>query len=160
MTSPETLGETCRRLGLLLPPPPKPVGAYCPVILAGGFAYLSGQISKDAEGHLVVGKVGSELTLEEGKQAARWAALQAVSLIQGEIGFEKLERIVRVACFVQSAPDFFRQSEVMNAASELLVELLGEKGRHARTSVGVASLPLNAAVELELTVKVLSNVKA
>lgn len=153
MTSLETLEQTCRRLGLVLPPPPKPAGAYRPVILAGGFAYLSGQVSKDAEGRLVVGKVGSELTLEEGKQAARWAALQAVSLIQKEIGVEHLERMVRVSGFVQSAPDFFRQSEVMNAASELLVELFGEKGRHARTSVGVASLPLNAAVELELTLK-------
>ena len=160
MTPGETLEQACRRLGLTLPPPPKPVGTYQPVILAGGFAFLSGQISKDAEGGLITGKVGSELTLEEGKRAAQWAALQAVSVIQGEIGFGNLERIVRIAGFVQSAPDFFGQSEVMNAASRLLVELFGEKGRHARTSVGVASLPLNAAVELELTVKVLSNVKA
>ncbi len=153
MTSPETLKEACRRLGLALPPPPEPAGVYRPVILAGGFAYLSGQISKDAQGRLIVGKLGRELTLEEGKRAAQWAALQAVSLVQGEIGLEKLERIVRMAGFVQSAPEFFDQSEVMNGASELLVELFGEKGRHARTSVGVASLPLNAAVELELTLK-------
>ena len=149
----ETLEQTCLRLGLRLPPLPKPVGVCRLAILAGGFAYLSGQISKDAEGRLVVGRVGKELTLEEGKRAAEWAALQAVSVIQGEIGLENFERIVRLSGFIQSAPDFFSQSEVMNAASELLVELFGEKGRHARTSVGTASLPLNAAVELELTLK-------
>lgn len=153
MTPSEKPDEICRRLGLTLPPSSKPVGAYWPAILAGGFAYLSGQISKDAEGRLVIGRVGGGLTLEEGKRAAQWAALQAVSLIQGEIGLERFERIVRVTGFIQSAPDFFGQSEVMNAASELFLELFGERGRHARTSVGVASLPLNAAVELELTLK-------
>lgn len=146
--------ETLRRLGLELPPVPKPVGAYRPVVQAGGFAFLSGQISKDSRGKILTGKVGSELTAEEGKRAAQWAALQAVSLIHSEVGLDRLEQIVRMAGFVQSAPDFYGQSDVMNAASGLLTELFGEKGRHARTSVGVSSLPLNAAVEIELTLKV------
>jgi enamine deaminase RidA (YjgF/YER057c/UK114 family) len=149
----DTLHQTLQRLGLKLPPPPKPVGAYRPVMLAGGFAYLSGQISKDAQGKVVTGKVGKDLTLEAGKRAAQLAALQAVSLIQGEIGFEKVEQVVRVAGFIQSADGFYAQSEVMNSASELLVEIFGDRGRHARTSIGVTSLPLNAAVEIEVTVK-------
>ena len=148
------LPETLRRRGLELPPVPKPVGAYQSIVQAGGFAFLSGQISKDSKGKILAGKVGGELTVEEGKQAARWAVLQAVSLIQSEGGLDRLEQIVRLAGFVQSAPNFYGQSDVMNAASELLTDLFGEKGRHARTSVGVLSLPLNAAVEIELTLKI------
>lgn len=139
--------------GLKLPPPPKPVGSYRPVGVAGGFAFLSGQISKEADGRVITGKVGKALSVEEGKRAAACAALQAVSLIQSEIGLEKVKQVVRVTGFVQSAPDFYGQSEVMNGASELLVELFGEKGSHARSAVGVVSLPLNAAVELEVTLK-------
>jgi len=149
----KTLEQTLERWGLKLPSPPKPVGVYQPIVRAGQWAYLSGQISKDAEGKILTGKVGQELTLEEGKRAARLAALQAVSLIQSEIGFEKVEQVVRLVGFVQSVEDFHAQSDVMNAASELLVEIFGEKGRHARTAVGVASLPLNAAVEVEMTLK-------
>lgn len=153
MTTDPFLDQALNRRGLKLPPGPKPMGAYVPLVLSGGWACLSGQLSKDEEGRLVTGRVGKELTLEEGKRAAELALLQAVSLIQSEIGFERLERVVRLVGFIQSSSDFYAQSEVMNAASELLVELLGEKGRHARTSIGAASLPLNAAVELELTLK-------
>ena len=131
----------------------KPVGAYQPWIQAGDLIYLSGQLPRDEAGKLMTGKVGKDLTLEEGRQAARFAALQAVNLIRQNFGLERVGQIVKVMGFVQSADDFFYQSEVMNGASELLVEILGEKGRHARTSVGVASLPLNAAVEIEVTLK-------
>jgi len=141
-------------MNLDLPPPSKPVGTYRPLIVSGDLAFLSGQISKDAEGHVVTGKVGKELNLEEGKQAAKLAALQAVSLIRQEIGFDRVTQIVRVVGFIQSAADFYGQSDVMNTASELFVEAFGEKGRHVRTSVGVASLPLNAAVEIEVTLKI------
>lgn len=147
------LEETLRRLGLTLPLPPQPVGAYQPVVLSGGFAFLSGQISRDAKGRVLTGKVGRELTLEQGKRAAQWAALQAVSLIQAEMGLGEVQQMVRLVGFVQSADNFYRQSEVMNAASELFAEVFGEKARPARSAVGVASLPLNAAVELELTLK-------
>lgn len=153
MTSTETIEKTCHRLGLKLPPPSKPVGAYLPLVLSGGFAFLSGQISKDSEGRILSGKVGGNLNLEEGRHAARLAALQTVSLIGSEIGFNRFERLARLVGYVQSAEDFYGQSDVMNAASELFEQFFGECGRHARTSVGVASLPLNAAVELELTLK-------
>lgn len=153
MSLTQALERVLARRGLKLPPPPKPVGSYRPIVVEGGFAFLSGQISKDAEGRVVTGKVGKELSVEQGKRAAEGAALQAVSLIQSEIGLEKVRQVVRVTGFVQSAPDFYGQSEVMNGASELFGELFGEKGRHARSAVGVASLPLNAAVELEVTLK-------
>lgn len=149
----QKVDEIVNRLGLTLPHPAKPVGVYQPVVLSGGFAFLSGQLSKDAEGRLVMGKVGQELNLEQARQAARLALLQAVSLIRSEIGLERFERVVRMVGFIQSAPDFYAHSEVMNAASELWVEIFGEKGKHVRTSIGVASLPLNAAVEIELTLK-------
>lgn len=139
--------------GLKLPPQPPPVGVYQPFLLCGGFAYLSGQISRDAEGNPVTGKVGKDLTLEAARRAAELALLQAVSLIQGSVGLEKVEQVMRMIGFVQSANDFYGQSEVMNAASELLLGIFGEKGRHARTAVGVTSLPLNAAVEIELTLR-------
>ena len=153
MTPEEALDETCRRLGLKLPPAPKPVGAYQPAVTASGFAFLSGQISRDLEGKVVTGKLGKELTVEQGKRAAEWAALQALSLIRNEIGLNKIERLTRLVGYVQSSSDFYQQSEVMNAASELFVAVLGEKGRHARSAIGTTSLPLNAAVELELTLR-------
>lgn len=153
MSLTQALERVLARRGLKLPPPPKPVGSYRPFVVEEGFAFLSGQISKDAEGRVITGKVGKELAVEEGKRAAEWAALQAVSLIQSEVGLEKVKQVVRVTGFVQSEPDFYGQSEVMNGASEIFVELFGEKGRHARSAVGVAGLPLNAAVELEVTLK-------
>jgi len=150
----ERLEKVCGRWGLKIPTAPKPVGAYRPLIISRDLAFLSGQISRDAENRTIAGRLGADLSIEEGKQAARWAALQAVSLIRSEIGIERTEQVLRLAGYVQSTPEFHLQSDVMNGASELLVEILGEKGRHARSAVGVASLPLNAAVELELTLRI------
>lgn len=139
-----------RQLGLVLPPAPKPVGLYQPVVVSGKLAFLSGQLSKDAEGKLLTGKVGKDLSLEEGQKAARLAALNALSILKDLIGFEKISRIVKMTGFVQVAPDFYEIPAVLNKASELFVEVFGEIGKHARSAVGVASLPLNAAVEIEL----------
>ena len=148
------LERACSRLGLTLPSPPHPVGNYLPLVILRDFAFLSGQISKDAQGKVMTGKVGKDIDVEKGKQAARLALLQAMSLIENQLGLHRIEQVLRMAGFIQSAPDFYGQSDVMNAASDLLVELLGTKARHARTSIGVASLPLNAAVELELTLNI------
>lgn len=153
MTPDQALEETCAKSGLAVPPAPKPVGSYRPLIVSGNVAYLSGQISRGAEGKLITGKIGQELSLEEGKRAAQWALLQALSLVRSEIGLDRIDQVLRLTGFIQAAGDFSGHSDVMNAASDLLVSVLGEKGRHARTSVGVASLPLNAAVEVELTLK-------
>ena len=148
------LEERLKQLGLVLPPAPKPAGAYMPVVFAGNLAFLSGQVSKKADGTVITGKAGKELDLAGARQAAETAALNALSIIRHEVGEEKLVRFVRVAGFVQAAPDFYDIPKVIDAASELFQRLFGEKGIHARTSVGIASLPLNAAVEIEVTLQI------
>lgn len=142
--------EKITQLGLSLPPAPKPVGLYQPVVVAGKLAFLSGQISKDAEGKILAGKVGKDLSMAEGQAAARLAALNALSIMKHLIGFEKIRRVVKMTGFVQTAPDFYEIPAVVNGASELLAEVMGDQGAHARSAVGMASLPLNAAVEIEL----------
>lgn len=142
--------EKLTQLGLSLPPAPKPLGLYQPVVVSGKLAFLSGQVSKDETGKILAGKVGAGLSLDEGKAAARSAALSALSIMKHLIGFEKINRVVKMTGFVQAAPDFYEIPAVVNGASELLGEVLGEKGIHARSAVGVASLPMNAAVEIEL----------
>ncbi len=137
-------------LGLQLPLAPKPVGLYQPFVVSGKLAFLSGQISKDAAGKITAGKVGKELTLAEGQAAARLAALNVLSILKHLIGFEKIRRIVKMTGFVQTSPDFYEIPAVLNAASELFGEVMGEQGLHARSAVGMASLPMNAAVEIEL----------
>ena len=141
------------QLGLLLPPAPKPVGLYQPFVVTGKLAFLSGQISKDAEGKILAGKVGKDLSLAEGQTAARLAALNVLSLMKHLIGFEKISRIVKMTGFVQTAPDFYEIPAVLNAASQLFGEVMGDAGLHARSAVGMASLPLNAAVEIELVLE-------
>ena len=146
MMTPE---EKITQLGLSLPPAPKPVGLYQPFVVSGKLAFLSGQISKDANGKLLTGKVGKDLSLAEGQAAARLAALNALSIMKHLIGFEKINRVVKMTGFVQSAPDFYEIPAVLNKASELFAEVMGDQGLHARSAVGMVSLPLNAAVEIE-----------
>ena len=143
-----------RELNLVLPPPPVPAGSYEAVVFAGDMAYLSGLISKTADGKIISGKVGRDLSLEEGRLAAKAAALNVLSVIQTRIGFERLMRLVRLVGFVQAAPDFYEIPQVVNGASDLFLEVFGEKGSHARSAAGMASLPLNAAVELEVTLQI------
>jgi enamine deaminase RidA (YjgF/YER057c/UK114 family) len=149
-----------KALGLILPPPPKPVGSYHPVVTNGGLAFLSGQISRTSQGAIVTGKVGTDLTLEQGKEAARIAALNVLSIIQHLVGFDKFERILHVVGYVQTAADFYEIPQVMNAASDLLIEVFGDRGIHSRSAVGMASLPLNAAVEIEATLQIRSQMKS
>jgi len=149
-----SIEEKLQRLGLNLPEAPRPVGSYQPVIRAGSIAYLSGQIAKKADGSLIKGKVGLDLSVDEAQEAARVAVLNVMSVIKHHIGFDRLDRVLRVVGYVQSAPDFYDQAQVMNAASDLLADVFGEQGIHARSAVGVASLPLNSAVEIEVTLQI------
>jgi len=144
---------TLQRLGLQLPPCPQPIGAYRPVVIAGRSAYLSGQLAKTAQGNLITGRVGEDLTLAQGREAARAAALNVVSVIHHLIGFEKLEQFLRVVGYVQTAPGFYDVPKVIDAASDLFKEIFSDRGIHARTSVGMFNLPLNSAVELEVTLQ-------
>ena len=148
--------EKITQLGLSLPPVPKPAGLYQPVVVSGKLAFLSGQISKDASGKVLAGKVGGGLSLAEGQAAARLAALNALGVMKHLIGFEKIRRVVKMTGFVQTAPDFYEIPAVVNGASELLVEVFGDEGTHARSAVGMSSLPLNAAVEIELVLELKS----
>lgn len=152
----QSVEEKLRELGLELPPAPQPVGAYVPVIVSGQMAYLSGQISKDSTGKIWSGKVGQTLSAEDGKKAAQMAMLNALSILNTHIGFERIERCVRLVGYIQTAPDFYAIPDILNGASNLLLAVFGEKGKHARSAVGMFSLPLNAAVEVELTVELKS----
>ncbi|MFH1799867.1 MAG: RidA family protein [Candidatus Omnitrophota bacterium] len=147
MMTPE---EKITQLGLSLPPAPKPAGLYQPCVISGNLAFLSGQVSRDASGKTLEGKVGGGLSLAQGQEAARLAALNVLSIMKSVIGFAKIARIVKMTGFVQTAPDFYEIPAVLNKASELFAEVMGDQGVHARSAVGVASLPLNAAVEIEL----------
>lgn len=150
MTNPDKAIEA---LGLQLPPPPSPAGFYQPVVVTGHLAFLSGQLSKSTSGKMMEGKVGKELSLEQGQEAAKLSALNLLSVLKHQIGFSKVARIVKMTGYVQADPGFYRIPEVMNAASELFAKVFGDQGTHARAAVGVASLPLNAAVEIELIVE-------
>jgi len=147
--------DTLARLGLTLPPPPKPLATYIPACLAGNFLFVSG-VLPFRDGKLsATGKLGHNLSVEQGYEAARQALLNALAIIQHELGsFEHVKKIVRLTGHVASAPGFVEQPAVINGASDLLVELFEERGRHARLALGAAELPFHAPIELELIVQV------
>ena len=142
-------------LGIELPPPPKPVGSYVPGLRVGNLLFVSGQIPMREGVVTTTGKVGAEVTLEAAQAAARQCGLAALSIAADVAGgIDQIRRIVRLAVFVNSAAGFTDQPKVANGASDLMVELFGEHGRHVRAAVGVNELPLNAAVEVELLAEV------
>lgn len=142
-------------LGLKLPEVAAPAGSYVPAVRTGDLVYTSGQVPF-VDGRLErTGKVGADLTTEEGAEQARICALNALAALKAEIGdLDKVVRVVKVVVFVASDPSFTEQPKVGNGASDLLAEVLGERGRHARSAVGVAALPLDVPVEVELIAQV------
>ena len=141
-------------LGLTLPQPAAPVAAYVPVVIAGGMAYVSGQVSMK-DGHLIKGRLGETMTPEEGIAAAQACGLMIVAQLKAALGdLSRVERIVKLGAFVSSTADFVDQPKIANGASELMVALFGEAGRHARSAVGVPVLPLGVAVEIDAIVAV------
>ncbi|MEM2896248.1 MAG: RidA family protein [Candidatus Bathyarchaeia archaeon] len=146
--------DKIKSLGLKLPELPKPFGAYVPATRINDVLFTSGQ-GPILEGKIKYqGKLGKDLTLEEGYEAAKLCALNCLSAIKTEIGdLDKIERIVKLVGFVNSAQGFIKQSQVINGASDLLQNLFGERGKHARVAVGASELPNNMAVELEMMVK-------
>lgn len=142
-------------LGLTLPPAPRPVAAYVPWVQTGQLIFTSGQLPFEGGQVKFTGAVGRDLTLEQGAEAARLAALNALAVVQAAVGdLDRVERVVKLTGWVASAETFTDQPKVMNGASELLVALFGDAGLHARAALGVNVLPLNAAVEVELIVQV------
>ncbi len=152
MTGP---AERLAALGLTLPPVAAPVAAYVPAVRTGTYVYTSGQLPT-VDGKLpAVGKVGAEVSAQDAAGMARTCALNALAAAASAAGgLEAIRRIVKVTGFVASAPGFGGQAQVINGASELLIEVFGEDGKHSRSAVGVAELPLNAPVEVELIAEV------
>jgi enamine deaminase RidA (YjgF/YER057c/UK114 family) len=147
--------ERLAALGLTLPPVAAPGGAYVPAVRAGQFVYTAGQIPTVDGKLLAVGKVGGEVGTSDAAGLARICALNALAAAAAAAGgLGAIRRIVKVVGFVASAPGFNAQPQVINGASELLIEVFGEDGRHARSAVGVAELPLDAPVEVELIAEV------
>ncbi len=149
-----TIADRLAELGLALPPVAAPVAAYVPAVISGNQVFTSGQLPMVGGVLPATGKVGAEVSPEEAKEFARICALNALAAVESVIGsLDRVTRIVKVVGFVSSAPDFTGQPGVVNGASELLGEVFGDIGRHARSAVGVAVLPLDAPVEVELLVE-------
>ncbi len=145
-----------KELALELPQPPKPLATYVPAVLAGNLLFLSGVLPM-CDGQLVFsGKLGQDLTVEQGIEAAKLSILNALAIAKQELGtLDRITRVVKVVGYVASAKGFVQQPQVLNGASDLLVAIFGEAGRHARVAVGAAELPRGAAVEIEVIFSVL-----
>lgn len=145
-----SIDQRLSELGVTLPEAPAPAANYVPFVIAGGLVYVSGQISQDADGP-IRGKLGQDLDVAAGAAAARTCALALIAQARRAAGgdLERIARVVKLTGFVNCAPDFTDQPKVINGASDFLVEVFGDKGRHARAAVGAPSLPLGVAVEIE-----------
>ncbi len=147
--------DKLKDLGLSLPNPPQPVGSYLLAQQAGDLLFLSGTTCYLDGKLLYSGRVGMELTVEQGYTAARQAALNLLSVIKNSLGdLDRVEKVVKLNGYVNSAPDFDRQPAVINGASDLMEKVFGERGRHARTSIGVSDLPGHIPVEIEMVVQI------
>lgn len=137
-------------LGIVLPAAPNPVANYVPCCLAGNLLFISGQISRAADGTVTKGRLGADLTVDQGRAAARLSALNVLAQAKAAVGaLDRIAQVVRLTGFVNAAPDFADHPQVVNGASDLMVEVLGDKGRHTRAAVGVSSLPMGCAVEVD-----------
>lgn len=151
----DTIEAKLSELGYALPPVPAPAGNYVPTRQIGNLLFVSGQIAKRGDGHLLAGKLGADLTVEEGQEAARVCALNILAHAKATLGdLSRIKSIVRLNGFVNATPDFTDQPQVINGASDLVCAVLGDKGRHTRAAVGVASLPAGTAVEIDAVIEV------
>jgi enamine deaminase RidA (YjgF/YER057c/UK114 family) len=138
------------QLGIVLPTAPAPAANYVPTVLSGKLLFCAGQISALAGGKSIKGKLGAEVSLEQGQEAARICAINLLAQVKAALGdLDRVARCVRLGGFINARPDFAQLAAVMNGASDLVVEVLGDSGRHARTTIGVAELPFDAAVEVD-----------
>jgi len=147
--------QKLKELGIELPEITPPIANYVDVVRSGNLLFLAGKGSRNEDGSRITGKVGVDLTVEEGYEAAKSIALQHLAVIQREIGdLSKVVRIVKVLGMVNTPSDFTQHSQVINGYSDFMVEIFGEKGKHARSAVGMNSLPVNLAVEIEVIVEI------
>jgi enamine deaminase RidA (YjgF/YER057c/UK114 family) len=149
------IDQRLAELGIALPKPAAPVAAYAPAVEHDGLLHISGQISFADDGSLIMGRLGDDLDLESGVAAAKRCGIMLLAQMKAALGtLDRVERIVKLGVFVNSAPAFTDQPKVANGASELMQVVFGERGRHARSAVGVAALPLGVAVEVDAIVAV------
>lgn len=147
--------QRLQELGLTLPEPPKPVAAYIPFVRTGNLVFVSGQLPFEGGKLPATGTVPGDVDLETARRCARLCVLNGLSVVASAVGsLDRVKRVVRVGCFVASEPGFGDQPKVANGASELLQEVFGENGRHARAAVGSVALPLNTPVEVEFLFEV------
>ena len=146
-----SIEDKIKQLNIELPKAPKPVGAYVAYKIINKIIYISGQVSFDEKGNLIIGKVGADLSLEQGQVAAKNCAINIISQLKSACDgdLEKVKNCIKINGYVNSTDNFFDQPKVINAASELIANVFGDKGKHARAAVSVNSLPLGAAVEIE-----------
>ena len=150
-----TIEKRLAELGLSLPPAPAPVANYVPTVVTGNLLFVSGQISRAGDGTTLTGKLGAGVDIAKEREAARICALNILAQANAALGsLDRIVRIVKLTGFVNAAPAFTDHPQVVNGASDLLVEVLGDRGRHTRSAVGVAGLPLDAAVEVEAIIEV------
>ena len=151
-----SIEEKLKSLGLVLPPAPAPAANYVPYVLEGGQLFVAGQVPLGADGKLAhVGKVGRDVDEQEGYQSARLCALNALAQINAALGsLDNVKRVLSIRGFVNCTDDFINQPEVINGASDLLVDIFGDKGRHARAAVGANALPRGVTTEVEMLVAV------
>ena len=144
-------------LGYQLPPPPEPVGNYLSATRSGNIMWMAGVGSRRADGSRITGKLGAELSVDQGYEAARWCALNLLARMKAELGdLDKVTRILKVVGMVNSAPNFGEQAQVVDGASDLFVDLYGERGRHSRSAPGMGALPGGTAVIVECVIEVAS----
>jgi enamine deaminase RidA (YjgF/YER057c/UK114 family) len=153
--SAQTPEERLAKLGLTLPTASAPAANYVNAVRTGNLLYLAGKGPSTPDGQLITGKLGLEVTVQQGYDAAKSVALAHIAVLKNELGdLSKVKRIVKVNGYINSTPDFIEQSKVMNGYSDMMAAAFGDKGKHARASVGVCSLPQNIAVEVEVVVEV------
>jgi enamine deaminase RidA (YjgF/YER057c/UK114 family) len=150
-----SIDQRLAELGITLPQPAAPVAAYVPAVEANGLLHISGQVSVDEAGNLIKGRLGDDLDLDAGTEAARRCGIMLIAQMKAALGsLERVERVVKLGAFVNSAASFTDQPKVANGASVLMQEVFGDAGRHARSAVGVPVLPLGVAVEIDAIVAV------
>lgn len=151
----QTPDQKIKQLGIQLPQIPESLGSYLDMVRVGNLVFLSGRGPLKADGKYITGKVGQDLTVNEGYQAARLTAINQLAILRQTFGsLDKIKRIIKVNGYVQTADSFTEQSKVMNGFSDLLIEVFGEQGKHARTSIGIFTLPQDMAIEVEMIVEV------
>ncbi len=150
-----TIEARIAELGLTLPAAPNPVANYVPFLVSGNLLFISGQISKAADGSIVTGALGRDVDIEQGQAAARLCALNILAQAKSALGsLDRIGQVLKLTGFVNATADFADHPKVVNGASDLMVDVLGDKGRHTRAAVGVSGLPLNSAVEVDAIIAI------